>query len=312
MIRDGRAAEVRPALETLAGKDPSNLAVRASLAMAYEAEGRLEDSVSAWRAAWSLSPESPAVSEGLRRALRTRLLARYRNDLATTAQYLAGLPLVKDPDKGEPGTPPPAPPTQIERFERPIAPGGGEPVVDGPDVYPVDRVPVEEPSSFAVEDLRVEHPWVPVEADPRVDETTVSEPPATASEPESSGAPAEEDPYAPVWQPMDEPVMVPVPAPADPAPPPAGTIRDDSDLDELIRELESARIVPDPTVRPVDVRTIEPDVEDVVSETLARIYSNQRFYEEAAAVYEKLAAQQPARADEFRRKAAEIRGRITR
>ena len=70
--------------------------------------------------------------------------------------------------------------------------------------------------------------------------------------------------------------------------------------------------MPDPTIKVVDVAAIESDVEDVVSETLARIYSNQRFYEEAAAVYDKLASQQPARAEEFRKKASEIRGRSPR
>ncbi len=81
----------------------------------------------------------------------------------------------------------------------------------------------------------------------------------------------------------------------------------DNHLDELIRELETARIVPDPTIKPVSADQLEPDVGDVVSETLAKIYANQRFFEEAAEVYEKLSEQQPKRRDEFLAKAEEVR-----
>ena len=81
----------------------------------------------------------------------------------------------------------------------------------------------------------------------------------------------------------------------------------DQELDELIKELEEARIVPDPQVKPVESTRLESDVDDVASETLARIYANQKFYEEAAQVYEKLANQQVDRRDEFLEKAAEVR-----
>lgn len=79
------------------------------------------------------------------------------------------------------------------------------------------------------------------------------------------------------------------------------------ELDDLIKELETARIVPDPKVEPVSAGRLEPDVDDVVSETLAKIYANQKFYEEAARVYEKLAVQHADREDEFKQKASEIR-----
>lgn len=83
------------------------------------------------------------------------------------------------------------------------------------------------------------------------------------------------------------------------------------ELDELIKELETARIVPDPKVEPVEAGRLAPDVEDVVSETLAKIYANQKFYEEAARVYEKLAVQQKDRKDEFTQKASDIRQRAS-
>ncbi len=83
------------------------------------------------------------------------------------------------------------------------------------------------------------------------------------------------------------------------------------ELDELIKELETARIVPDPKLEPIDAGRLVPDVEDVVSETLAKIYANQKFYEEAARVYEKLAVQQKDRKDEFIQKASDIRQRAS-
>ncbi|MFT4603356.1 MAG: tetratricopeptide (TPR) repeat protein [Rhodothermales bacterium] len=81
------------------------------------------------------------------------------------------------------------------------------------------------------------------------------------------------------------------------------------ELDELIKELETARIIPDPKVEPVDSSRLAPDVEDVVSETLAKIYANQKYYEEAAKVYDKLAVQQKDRKEEFNQKASDIRQR---
>jgi tetratricopeptide (TPR) repeat protein len=133
-----------------------------------------------------------------------------------------------------------------------------------------------------------------------------AEPPAAepiAAEPEAPPEPPEPDepmlPHAPpiAESPDAEPE---VPGWDDEAP---------QNLDELIRELETARIVPDPTIPPAAAEDLEPDVDDVVSETLARIYENQRHYGEAARVYEKLALQQPGRAPEFRQKAADLRTR---
>ena len=82
----------------------------------------------------------------------------------------------------------------------------------------------------------------------------------------------------------------------------------DDDLDHLINELESARIDPDPDAAEAPEPDLEDDeADDLVSETLARIYKQQGQYGEAARVYEKLAEQQPDRAGEFRQQAAEMR-----
>ncbi len=78
------------------------------------------------------------------------------------------------------------------------------------------------------------------------------------------------------------------------------------DLDRLINDLETARIVPRPDVDDIPEPDLEDDIDDVVSETLARIYTSQGQFREAARVYEKLAELQPDRADEFGKKADEM------
>jgi len=77
-------------------------------------------------------------------------------------------------------------------------------------------------------------------------------------------------------------------------------------LELLIQELEKARIVPDPDVQELSDDELEDEIEDLVSETLARIYAAQKYFEEARQVYEKLAHQNPERAHEFETKAMEM------
>lgn len=81
---------------------------------------------------------------------------------------------------------------------------------------------------------------------------------------------------------------------------------DDVALDVLIQELESARIVPNPDVSEISDEELEDDIEDLVSETLARIYATQKYFEEARQVYETLARQNPDRQHEFETKAIEM------
>ncbi len=81
---------------------------------------------------------------------------------------------------------------------------------------------------------------------------------------------------------------------------------DELDLDHLIRELEAARIIPDPDIDAISEEALEDDLEDLVSETLARIYAAQKHFDEAEMVYRTLARQQPERRNEFETKAIEM------
>ncbi len=97
---------------------------------------------------------------------------------------------------------------------------------------------------------------------------------------------------------------------APPAGDPPGERSVADELDALIAQLEDApRIRPDPDYRGPEVSLDHGDVDDMASETLAKIYVAQRQYVEAAIVYEKLAARQPDQADALLDRAAELRQR---
>lgn len=82
------------------------------------------------------------------------------------------------------------------------------------------------------------------------------------------------------------------------------------DLDTLIAQLENApRIRPDASFKEETADEEEEDEDEVVSETLARIYEAQKEYGAAARTYEQLADQRPERATELLSKAAELRRR---
>lgn len=79
------------------------------------------------------------------------------------------------------------------------------------------------------------------------------------------------------------------------------------DLDQIIDELESGRIEPNPDVEDVPAPDLESDVDDLVTETLARIHEAQDEYRQAAQIYVKLASQEPDKARDHLEKAAEMR-----
>ncbi|PAP78528.1 tetratricopeptide repeat protein [Rubrivirga marina] len=133
-------------------------------------------------------------------------------------------------------------------------------------------------------------------------------PPGTYAEPDvvapedPEPEPEVEDPFADVDAVVDEFGAAEPEAPAD------RSVADE--LDALISQLEDApRIRPDPEYAGPDVELDHGEVDDMVSETLAKIYAAQHQYVEAALVYEKRAARQPDQAEELLERAAELRQR---
>ena len=85
---------------------------------------------------------------------------------------------------------------------------------------------------------------------------------------------------------------------------------DADELDSLIARLDGApRIRPDPSYSGPEVSLDTPEVDDLASETLAKIYAAQHQYVEAAVIYEKLAARKPDQAEALLDRAAELRRR---
>ncbi|GAB5534930.1 MAG: tetratricopeptide repeat protein [Rubricoccaceae bacterium] len=120
---------------------------------------------------------------------------------------------------------------------------------------------------------------------------------------------------APLLPPEPEPAPPPAPPDPEPTPEPEPVTPDSSiadDLDDLITQLDSApRIKPDPTFSGPKVTFDESSMDDMVSETLAKIYAAQHQYVEAAVVYEKLAAREPDHADTHLERAAEMRDKAS-
>lgn len=80
---------------------------------------------------------------------------------------------------------------------------------------------------------------------------------------------------------------------------------EEDDLDGLIAELEDARIMPSDRAFPQP--DLESRIEDVASETLARIYAEQKQFEEAARVYARLADISPDNRQRFLKRASEMK-----
>ncbi len=154
-----------------------------------------------------------------------------------------------------------------------------------------------EPPAAAAASETIADESIPNDASSREEDVPARTEPA----PDGDGAPSGSD-QAP--SPLEE-LMLRTPDPDRPLPP------DIEDLDRLIDELENARIDPQPDLEDVPPPDLDHDIDDMVSETLARIYVSQKQYAEAARVYTRLAAQEPERADEYLDKAATMRLRAS-
>ena len=210
----------------------------------------------------------------------------------------------EDPEYGELEADEPAlerEPLEDELLEMPLLPPEGAtsppPTPSFPDLDLEDDgwTILEDDVSSSEPEAPVSTPLLPPEPRP------IPTPAAPPEEPEARDpepAPIEPDPV--------EATPEPPPAPSEPAPEPDSSIADE--LDDLIHQLDAApRIKPDPTFSGPKVTFDETSVDDMASETLAKIYAAQHQYVQAAVVYEKLAAREPDQADTLLERAAEMR-----
>ena len=278
LIEQGAPAEAIPLLEAVAERMPTYVAVHAMMARAYEAEQQHEEARAAWERAAFLMPNSPAICEGLAR-VRTALQAtrpapdeRLRVDLDLLAELDAALE------------------TPFNPFARP--PQSEATTVDLDEERPVS---LAEASLALIERALSEAQMEAEEA------TTQTEAPAVAEEEEETPT---EDSKASA-QTLAARRALDAEAAAQERT--ELSSEDEEDLDRLIDELGAARIVPQPDVDDLPPPDLDDDIDDMVSETLARIYASQEQYAEAARIYEQLARQQPDQAERFLAEAAAMR-----
>lgn len=315
----GDVTEAARRLEALVAAVPAYPAAHVLLAKAYEANGQTEAALAMWHRAHVLVPNSPLVRRERQRLLdaQVRRAAQQPGEVVRT-----------------PGEDTRAPSIAAEPFA-PSAPestrAAGEPPVE----------PYEEPASPVEESD--EHTSVgaePVASEEPIEEAALlsplSDPPDSPAEPVAA---TEDQAVVEVgWTLLDETEDAPdaptfvepgIVAPDEALPAldealPTADIEDarivpeetpfrsfaDDDLDALIQRLEDApRIRPDPKFDGPAPAFDETIADDMVSETLARIYAAQQQYAEAAIVYEKLAAQQPEQAASLLARAAELRAK---
>ena len=328
-LESGRTTEALPILSVIVEKWPQYAAAQVAYARALEQSGNAEASFLAWTRAEALVSHSHVVQTGLRTAA-----ARLFGETETTpapARTSAGTVAASAEDEVDPGrveaeASPDQAATDVTQAEADMEPadveahgsvsdedGAPSEMMDAEGAGPSsaaataeetehdDEIPefaedsASDPAFFVPIAMPIDEPEIPdTEEAHWVDSPTYeSDSEASQQEPRweggysgDSGDGADADFDLDAEQPPDE-----------------------VELDRLIVELEAARIVPaeDPTsIPPPD---LSDDIDDVVSETLARIYATQKQFMEAARVYERLALENPDRAEEFESKASEMRGR---
>lgn len=249
---------------------PAHLGAHVLLAYAHEGQQNWERALKSWENVHFLMPNSPLADEGKQRVLRRMEGAEKDEELS-----------FGEPPRSD------APPT--EAFETPSSAPSTEKTEEEP---PPDQ---EESSS--------------TESDSNLDQLRRQ----AEREARRGGArPGLSD---------EGPSVAPSSPPEEPSSTPEEQVEklegedETDDLDRLIDKLQSARIDPDPDAPvdapPPDPEDTEEDVsKEVVSETLARIHEGQKNFRKAADIYATLADQEPERADEFRKKAAEMREKV--
>lgn len=315
-------------LQTLTHQLPTYAAAHVLLARAYEFADDWEGALGAWQQANFLLPSSARVREGMRQAMRSVYEPSTQGDSAPrpvepTATVPAPQPTPPVTPGAEHAAPPAPPPTP-----QPAQPAAREPEL--PEAAPSWHRAASTSPGFPVPFRLGERARAPEAPTPDAPEEPRFIPPPSWLDADTFSAPS----AVPSAPPAPEPPRTPPPPvsdttptrllPAAPQAPAASPSFEQPEtdlpdgwsapplerfdaLDDLIDALDGARIMPRADLDELPTPDLEQDIGEVVSPTLARIYVTQGQFAEAARIYDKLAAQQPNRADEFRTRAAEAR-----
>jgi tetratricopeptide (TPR) repeat protein len=246
---------------------PAHLTAHVLLARAHEAKHQWDRALTCWENVYFLMPNSPVAREGKRRVLRQMNRGEEADDIEEVAPPVPGTSGSSDPTSSNPASSESTPSADAPPSEQPDEPSGDN---GSPTTAPEAVSELEELRQQAEKEAR----------------RGGARPDLGSGAP---GLPSDSDAGSP-----EERVD-------------ALEETGDDDLDQLIDDLESARIEPDPDVDDAPAPDLEDDVDDIVSETLARIHEAQDDYRKAAQIYVKLASQEPDRARDHLEKAAEMR-----
>jgi tetratricopeptide (TPR) repeat protein len=281
---DGAIATLERKIDEL----PAHLTAHVLLARAHEAKQQWKQALTCWENVYFLIPNSPVAREGKRRVLRKMDRGEEADDIDEVAPPVPGAPAASASESGAAGSEEAEPADEVseaDTSEAPLPPGAGTDDARADDeretaediLSPDDEGPTTAPEAVSeLEKLRQQAEEEARRGGARAGLSTQGPPSVGGDE----ASPDEQE------------------ADGDNA---------DDDLDQLIDELESARIEPSPDMDDVPAPDLEHDVDDLVSETLARIHEAQEDYRRAAQIYVKLASQDPDQARAYLEKAAEMR-----
>ncbi len=314
LLAEGQPAQAVERLAALVDEAPTYAAAHVLHATALETAGHVEAALVAWSRAAALVPRSPLVHRE-----RERLLAAHRPSPQAAGDELPpAIPLHDDPQTEDAPTPsfPAVPPPSGDDEPVPLDVSAllfGGAVARADPEPPTPDAPDEDDGAEGAEapPAWTDHPFSPTDLLPPEGEAPSVPDDAfhVPDAPDVSGwaVLAEEDVPTPPPGTHAEPDVV---APDDEPAPADDSFAVADELDALIAQLEDApRIRPDPAFSGPEVTFDDGGVDDMASETLAKIYAAQHQYVQAALVYETLAARQPEKADDLLRRAAEMRER---
>lgn len=298
-LAEGRPEAAIAVLERLTLALPAYVAAHVLLARAYALAGRQAEALQAWHRAYFLMPNSPLIARQRQRLLQ-EIAAAETGDTFWPEGRTA--PQANPHDLAPP----------IAEGDEPEWVGDG----DGPDATPEAQIDWPE----AQQDPTEPAAWLPEDDDRTGRQRAAQAGQGARSDDgaiEAEIAPPRAHPSGPSSpEPLSPPTAEPWPDLDDEDGPPVernraeerGLLEDSPDLDTLIARLEQAPPIRPQASPPPETPPAEFD-DEVTTVTLAWIYEAQQQFGAAARAYERLADDHPARADEFRQKAAEMRRR---